>query len=801
MTTERSRAALTADPVRDDPAAIVGRLTLAQKVSLVSGRDFWTTDPLVAELVPSILLADGPHGLRKQTDTADHVGFGDSLPATCFPPAVTLGSTWDPELIERVGVALGREARAEEIGVLLGPGLNLKRHPAGGRSFEYFSEDPLLSGKAAAAMIRGIQSEGVSACPKHFVANNQESARMRVDTIVDERTLRELYLSGFETAVTESDPWAAMSSYNLLNGEHVGESRRFLTDILRDEWGFDGMVVSDWFAVADRPTGIHAGGDLEMPSSTGAWDKAIRAAITEGALDEGDLDTACARIIALSQRVDAERRARRDAPPVDFDAHHEVARRAAVAGTVVLANDGLLPLAPAGRIALIGAFAEDPRYQGAGSSLVHPTRLDTALDALRARLGAEAELVYTPGYDPVTGSSTVEMLSEACVAAQDADAVIVMVGLPSVYESEGFDRTDLQLPPDHDALVRAVTAANPRTAVVLSNGAPVEFDWADRPAAIVEAYLGGQASGTALIDVLFGDAEPGGRLAESFPIAVEDLPAASNFANHPTQVQYRETLYVGYRFHDTFDVPARFCFGHGLSYTTFSYSDLAVNGSGTDWTVEVTVTNTGDRAGSDVVQVYMRDIESSVHRPEQELRAFAKVPLEAGASQRVTLGLDRRSFAVYDVSAEKWLVEAGDFEVRVGASSQDIRASHTITVTSPDEVTATLKPAEPLATDAEFAALLGHNIPEPRPLLPLHMDSLVDDIGAIPVLRPLSRALLAAVARIAEADADPATRAMSKAIMRQMPLRGVVARSHRAISFGVMRGIIRVLNLFAPRRR
>ncbi|GLI27129.1 glycosyl hydrolase [Agromyces rhizosphaerae] len=789
------------DAPQADPADIVRRLTRRQKVSLLSGADFWTTEPVAEHDVPSIMLTDGPHGLRKQTGSTDHVGFGESVPATCFPPAVTLGSTWDPSLIEEVGAALGRETRAADVGVILGPGLNLKRHPAGGRSFEYFSEDPLLSGKSAAALVRGIQSEGVGACLKHFAVNNQESNRMRLDTVVDERTLRELYLTGFEIAVAESDPWTVMSAYNLVNGEHAGESRRLLTQILRDEWGFQGMVVSDWLAVADRPVGVDAGLDLEMPSSEGVWDRAIVEALEDGSLDEAALDAACGRVIALALRVAAERSIRSDAAPLDFDAHHGLARRAAAAGTVLLTNDGMLPLRAEGSIALIGAFAETPRYQGAGSSMVNPTRLDTALEAMRHRLGEEAEILFAPGYDPVSGDSSPEMLEQARAVAREADVVVVMVGLPATYESEGFDRTDLRLPADHDELVRAVTDANPRTAVVLSNGAAVEIDWADRPAALLEAYLGGQASGSALIDVLFGDAEPGGRLAESIPVTASELPASENFANHATQVEYRETLYVGYRFHDTFEVAPRHCFGHGLSYTAFTYSDVTISGSGTDLTVELTVTNTGDRTGSDVVQVYVHDVESSVHRPEQELRGFTKVHLAAGASERVVIRLGRRAFATYDVAAQDWLVEAGAFEIRVGASSRDIRASETVVIASPDVVTPVTKPAGPAATDAEFAALLGRAIPAPRPLLPLHLDSAIDDLAQFPIGRILRKRLLDMAAGTLDMDPDPATKAMIDAVMGQMPLRGLVASSGGKLSFRVARAVIRVLNLFAPRRR
>ena len=469
---------------------------------------------------------------------------------------------------------------------------------------------------------------------------------------------------------------------------------------------------------------------------------------------------------------------------------------------MLLTNDGTLPLAPRGRIALIGAFAEQPRYQGAGSSLVQPTRLDTALDAMRARLGDDADLVYAPGYDPDSGATTPALLAEARRAATGADAVVLLVGLPTVAESEGFDRTTLRLPEGHETLVEVVTAANRRTVVALSNGGAVEIGWADRAAAVLECYLGGQAGGTALVDVLFGDVEPGGRLAESFPVSVAELPAHVNFATHPTQVQYRETLYVGYRFHDTFDVAPRFCFGHGLGYTTFTVGDLAVEGSGTDLTATVLVRNTGERPGSEVVQLYVHDVTSTLHRPEQELKAFAKVHLQPGEAQTVSMGLDRRSFAVYDTASGSWVVEAGRFEIRVGTSSRDIRVVTEVDVASDDVVTPVPAPAAAVATDAEFAALLGRPVPAPRPLLPLTEDSTIDDLRQVLLGRPLRRLLLGAVGRTIDlGDEDPGTRAMLDAVLGQMPLRAIVASSGGKVGFGTLDALLRVLNASALGRR
>ena len=785
--------------LKAEAARVVAQLDRATKIGLLSGADFWNTEGLPGHGISPVMLTDGPHGLRKQLSAADHVGLSESVSATCFPTASALGSTWDIPLLEEVGAALGRETRIADVAVLLGPGLNIKRHPAGGRNFEYLSEDPLLAGKAAAALVRGIQSEGVGACVKHFAGNNQEDFRMRLDTIIDERTLRELYLTGFEIAVTEAEPWTVMCSYNLINGEHTGESRRLLTEILREEWGFDGLVMSDWLAVADRPSGIAAGLDLEMPSSHGAWDARVAAALEAGRLREEDLDRACVRVVELLLKAAVGRRTGAPFERLDRDGHHALARRAAAAGTVLLTNDGMLPLVPAGRVALIGAFAEQPRYQGAGSSLVNPTRLDTVLDALRCRLGAGVELEYVPGYDPATGQASAAQLARARASAAGADQVILLVGLPAAYESEGFDRDDLRLPEGQDAIAKTVLAANPHTAVVVIAGAPVELDWADQPAALIFGYLGGQAAGSALVDVLLGDVEPGGRLAESFPVAAAQLPAQDNFRSHPTQVQYREGLNVGYRFHDSHGVAPRFCFGHGLGYTSFAYSELTVSGRGTEWEVAVTVTNTGSRAGAEVVQLYVHDVQAGVARPEQELKAFTKVWLEPGASTQVWLGLGRRAFAIYDVVASDWLVEAGDFELRVGASSRDIRLRTTISVASVDRVTPAVIPTSALATGNEFTALYGRPLPAPRPALPLHLDSTVDELKLRPLGRVLYRVLRSQASRKFTAEDEGGTDAMLERMIGQMPLRAIVTFSEGRVGLNALEAMIRLLNLDLPK--
>lgn len=764
---------------------IVDSLTLADKIRLVSGLDLWNTEGV--DDAPGIMVTDGPHGVRKQAD--DQLGLGNAVPATCFPTAATLGATWDPALLEEIGAALGRESRAENVGVLLGPGLNIKRHPAGGRSFEYFSEDPFHAGHMAAALTRGIQSQGVGACLKHYAVNNQESRRFTVDAIVDERTLREIYLTGFEIAVKESDPWTVMSSYNKVNGEHTGETRQLMTTILREEWGFDGLVMTDWLATFDRPAAIQAGLDLEMPGSGGTWDAEIRSALADGRLAEPDLALAATRVVDLNLRARAGK-----AEAVDFDAHHALARRAAAAGTVLLANDGMLPLKPTGTIAVIGAFADEPRYQGAGSSLVTPTRLDTFLESFTAAVGSKATVSYAAGYSAATGETTEELLSEAVATASAADAVVLMAGLPAILESEGYDREHLRLPHGVDAVVAAVTGANARTAVVLVNGAPVLMPWADRAAAVVEAYLGGQAGGSAIADVILGAAEPGGRLAESFPVSADDIAAGHNFPGAQGQVEYREGLYVGYRFHDSAGVAPRYAFGHGLGYTSFIYDALTVRKAGDSRTVTMTVTNTGKRTGSEVVQLYVRDVESTAYRPAKELKGFAKVTLDPGTSTKVTLTLDRRSFAVWDVVSHEWLVEPGEFEILVGASSADIRLRKTISIDSDDVVTAAPGPVAFVATDAEFAAMLGHAIPSPRPSLPFHADSTVDDLRQTALGRQVANRISAAASKALPESEDEITQAMFQAMVKEMPLRGISMASGGKLSLPALRRLIRLLN-------
>ncbi|WP_191837287.1 glycoside hydrolase family 3 C-terminal domain-containing protein [Catellatospora chokoriensis] len=771
-----------------DTDQLVASMTLAEKAALCAGRDFWSLYGVPRLGVPEILVADGPHGLRKELST-EQVQLGASVPATCFPTSAGMASTWDPALIEQVGRALGEQARAEGVSVLLGPGVNIKRTPLCGRNFEYFSEDPLLAGRMGAAWIRGVQSQGVGASLKHFAANNQEHRRFSVDALVDERALREVYLAAFEAAIAGGAPWTVMCAYNRLNGVYAAEHGWLLTRVLREQWGFDGIVVSDWGAVNERVDGLAAGLDLEMPGFGGHHDQHIVDAVDSGLLPVDVLDRTVGRFLTLIGRT---AQARVGGHTYDRDAHHALAGRVAAEGTVLLKNGGgLLPLASGGRIAVIGTFAQQPRFQGAGSSHINPHRLDDAY----ARLSELAEVTYAAGYRRDSDETDDALLAEAVEAARAADTVLLYVGLTESYETEGLDRTHLRLPASHDALVAAVAAANPRTVVVLHNGAPVEMPWhADVPA-IVEAYLGGQAGGSAVADVLFGRCEPGGRLAETFPHRWADNPVHA-LANGPRQAEYRESVYVGYRYYDTAGADVLFPFGHGLSYTSFAFADVTATGTG-PVEVTVTVTNTGERTGSEVVQVYVHHPAATGARPDQELQGFAKVRLAPGESRAVTISLDRRAFAWYDVTGARWAVTGGRYEIRVGASSRDIRATTTVEVTG-DGVAAPAYPVPAAGRQWDrdrFVAVLGRPLP----------DNTADSPGAFTLNTPLHDMRSSPVTRLLQASARRQARGLVKdpkspmalligAMLDESPLRLLSMMSRGKVGRPLQEGLLDLVN-------
>ena len=692
-----------------DVDAVMAQLTLEEKISLASGSDFWRTQAVERLGVPAVMVCDGPHGLRKQAGGSDQAGIQESVPATCFPPAAGLASTWDVDLLRRVGVALGDECRAEEVAVLLGPGVNMKRSPLCGRNFEYFSEDPLLAGELATALVQGVQSRGVGTSLKHFAANNQETERMSVSVEVDERTLREIYFPAFERVVTRARPWTVMCSYNRVNGVYASQDPWLLTQVLRADWGFEGLVVSDWGAVDERWRGVAAGLDLEMPSSAGTGEASISAAVEEGTLAEAELDVVVRRVLELVQRVLP---ALAPGHSFDPDAHHALAREAARQSAVLLSNDGVLPLDPSsgGRIAVVGEMARSPRYQGTGSSQVNPTRLEDALTALRE--GTSRDVVFAPGYVTESEQSDDALVAEAVEAARSAEVVVLFLGLPSSYESEGYDREHLDLPAPQVALLEAVRAVNDRVVVVLSNGSAVAVDaWQHHTAALLEGWLLGQAGGPATADLLYGVVSPSGRLAETVPVRLEDTPAYGSFPGDSGVVRYGEGLLIGYRWYDTRRAPVSHPFGHGLSYTTFEHSDLAVraSGAGAEASVEVslTVTNTGSRAGAEVVQVYSAPQDAGVFRPEQELVGFARVQLEPGASAPVSLVLSARDLGHWSPVHRRWVLESGRYEVRVGASSRDVRQRAVVEVQGEDLVV-------PLSPSSEASLWLEHPVAGPR---------------------------------------------------------------------------------------
>jgi len=691
--------------------ALIKQMTLEEKASLMSGANFWNTKGVDRLGVPGMMLTDGPHGLRKQGGKADHLGLNKSIPATCYPSAAGLANTWDEALIEEMGAHLGLEAASEGVSVLLGPGVNIKRSPLCGRNFEYFSEDPYLSGKMAAALIRGIQSNGISACVKHYAANSQELRRMTNDSVVDERTLREIYLPAFEMAVKEGGVKSLMTSYNRVNGIYAHEHPHLLRDILYGEWGFDGMVVSDWGGNNDRVESVRQGGTLEMPSSNGQTDKHIVKAVREGKLEESLLDEQVDRLLELV--LSAQKHI--TGKTYDRDAHHAVAARVAEKSAVLLKNEeNILPLNKRQRIAVVGDFAKNPRYQGAGSSKINPTKLDCGLDALK-EFGANVT-GFAPGFRR-GGKMDDLLIRQACNLAKDAEAVLLWLGLDEGGEAEGVDRSDMKLPENQLALLDAVAAVNPNIVVVLSCGCAVEMDWDVKARAVIHGYLGGQAGALAMAKLLTGEINPCGKLSETVPLRYEDVSSAPYYPGMEATSEYREGLYVGYRYFDTVKREVKYPFGYGLSYTDFAYSDLKVS----EDSVSFRIRNIGNVYGEESAQLYIHADINGMFRPEQELKGFAKVSLMPGEEKQVSISLNDRSFAVWSVSENDWVIEGGAYEIRIGASSRDIRLTAKVhkagSAANPygEEAFAPYYSGEvQQVSDESFAALLGHEIPDAK---------------------------------------------------------------------------------------
>ena len=771
---------------------LLKKLTLEEKCALLSGAETFKTRGMPKHGIPQIWLSDGPHGLRKQAGESDHLGLNPSVPATCFPTASAVANSWDAALGEEIGAALGEEAAAQEVSVVLGPGLNMKRNPLCGRSFEYFSEDPYLAGKLAAGYIRGIQSKGVAACPKHFAVNSQETRRMASDSIVDERTLREIYLTGFEIAVKEGHPRSIMSSYNLVNGTYANENKHLLMEILRGEWGFDGAVITDWGGSNDHALGVKNGSTLEMPAPGGDSVRELLAAVESGKISESDIDARLSELLPLV----FDTKAALDAAPREFDAaaHHALARRAAEESLVLLKNEGaLLPLAAGSKVAVIGDFAKNPRYQGAGSSMVNSTQVDVLLDKL---IDSELNIIgYQQGFDR-HGKPDAALQKSACELAAQANAVILCMGLDEIAESEGLDRNNLHLAQNQVDLLQAVAAVNPKIVVVLYSGSVVETPWLDNCQALLYAALGGQAGAGAVADALTGKVNPCGKLAETWPLTYADVPSAADFATRRKTVEYREGLYIGYRYFTTAEKAVRFPFGYGMSYTTFAYSDMAADEQG----VSLTVTNTGSVAGAEIVQLYVAKKNSEIFRPARELKGFARVTLAPGEKQRITLTLDDKAFRFRNVKANRWEIEGGEYELLVGASVEDIRLCEKITVHG----TATVHPYEDKGldcyykgdvlhvSDADFEKLLGHPIPNGKTKIDRNLT-----LGELNHARsPLGWLVWLVLTILLDVSYKRGKPDLNVLFQYNMPLRALAKMTNGAISMGMVDGIVMELQGF-----
>lgn len=771
---------------------LLKKLTLEEKCALLSGAETFKTRGMPEHGIPQIWLSDGPHGLRKQAGESDHLGLNPSVPATCFPTASAIANSWDAALGEEIGAALGEEAAAQEVSVVLGPGLNMKRNPLCGRSFEYFSEDPYLAGKLAAGYIRGIQSKGVAACPKHFAVNSQETRRMASDSIVDERTLREIYLTGFEIAVKEGHPRSIMSSYNLVNGTYANENKHLLMEILRGEWGFDGAVITDWGGSNDHALGVKNGSTLEMPAPGGDSVRELLAAVKSGKISESDIDARLSELLPLV----FDTKAALDAAPREFDAaaHHALARRAAEESLVLLKNEGsLLPLAAGSKVAVIGDFAKNPRYQGAGSSMVNSTQVDVLLDKL---IDSELNVIgYQQGFDR-HGKPDAALQKSACELATQADTVVLCMGLDEIAESEGLDRSNLRLAQNQVDLLQAVAAVNPKIVVVLYSGSVVETPWLDNCQALLYAALGGQAGAGAVADALTGKVNPCGKLAETWPLAYADVPSAADFATRRKTVEYREGLYIGYRYFTTAEKAVRFPFGYGMSYTTFAYSDMAADEQG----VSLTVTNTGSVAGTEIVQLYVAKKNSELFRPAKELKGFARVTLAPGEKQRITIMLDDKAFRFWNVKANRWEIEGGEYELLVGASVEDIRLCEKISVHG----TATVHPYEDVdldcyykgnvlsVSDADFEKLLGHPIPDGKTKIDRNLT-----LGELNHARsPLGWLVWLVLTILLDVSYKRGKPDLNILFQYNMPLRALAKMTNGAISMGMVDGIVMELQGF-----
>ncbi len=756
---------MTAEKIRE----IISQMTLEEKASLCSGGDFWHTKAVERLDVPAMMVSDGPHGLRKQKDEGDHLGVNDSIVAVCYPTGCASASSFNRVLLTEMGRAIGEACQAEGVGVILGPAVNIKRSPLCGRNFEYYSEDPYVAGEMAASYIKGVQSKNVGTSIKHFMANSQETRRMSSDSRIDERTMREIYMPAFEKAVKESKPWTVMCSYNRINGTYAAENKKLLTDVLRDEWGFDGFVVSDWGAVNDRVAGVKAGLDLEMPPSCGVNDKLIEKAVKDGKLDEAVLDLTVERILQIVYRFMENR----DKEAVfDKEKQHEFSRKVAEESLVLLKNDGILPLKKEQKIAFIGQYAKKPRYQGGGSSHINSYKVTGALELVKDM----PNVIFAEGYNDQEDKVDEKMVEEAVKAAKEAEVAVVFAGLPDAFESEGYDRTHMQMPKSQNHLIEEIVKVQPNVVVVLHNGSPVEMPWISKVKGVLEAYLGGEAVGEAEYRILFGEVNPSGRLSETFPLKLEDNPSYLYYIGEEDVVEYREGVFVGYRYYDKKKMDVLFPFGYGLSYTDFAYSNLKLDKKAMKdtevLTVSVDVTNTGTMAGKEVVQLYVADEESTVIRPVKELQGFEKVELAPGETKTVSMKLDARAFAYYNVQLRDFHVESGSFKIMIGRSCTDIKLEDTVMVESTKVI------------QKKY-----------------HLNTTFGDISkderAASFLEPLYAActmLESCDTNSEESGLGSSSKAMQEAMMQYMPLRAMVSFQNGTIDFDELQKVIDKIN-------
>lgn len=789
-------------------ADMVAQMTLEEKAGLCSGKDCWTLKSIERLGLAAVMMCDGPHGLRKQTGVTDNLGIGDSLPSVCFPTASALACSFDPELAKEVGKAIGEECLKEEVSVILGPGVNMKRSPYCGRNFEYYSEDPLLSGELAAGFIQGVQSTGVGTSLKHFAVNNQERRRMTISAVIDERTLRETYLKAFELAVKKGKPKTVMCAYNRLNGEYCSENEKLLTKILREEWGYEGVVVSDWGAVNDRPLGVAAGLDLEMPGSMGINDEKLVTAVKEGSISEEILNETARRMTEFILECMAAKK-----PDYQYkeEAHHQLAIIAAQQSAVLLKNDtSILPAAISQKAAIIGAFAKEPRYQGAGSSKLHPLRVDNAYDALVAQ---GMKLTYARGYylgkdSKLNETRHDELIEEACDAAEGKDIVFVFAGLTEGYESEGYDRTTMSLPELQNRLIEAVASCNPKVVVVLHGGAPMELPWYDKVKGILLAYLGGEGVGCAVANLLTGKAVPCGKLAETWPFKISDTPAYHYFPGGRNTVEYRESIYVGYRYYEKANKAVRFPFGYGLSYTSFQYSNLVLDKESCEFgdtvQVSVTINNQGAVAAKETAMIFVGHRNEKVFLPDKELRGFFKVELQPGERKTVTVNLDTMEFGYYNTRIHDWYAQSGEYTILVGGSSADCRLEGKLQLHSPDMPQPDLRSKAPsyyqlsdqefMIPDAEFEALYGGKLPthDSPPSRPYDHNLTMEDIAHTLI----GKIILIAADRMTKNVTKDAgeDEAMMSNMIKEMPFHSVVASGEGVISEGQMEGLLQLLN-------